>query len=74
MELKNAIYEIVSETIGIPIENVNMDITLADLGADDLDILQIFESIEHMYGKSINTTKLGNIKTVSDIISFVKNI
>lgn len=45
---------------------------VAELGADSLDMVQLLITMEKEFGKSFGDEELKNVKTVQDIIDFVK--
>ncbi len=45
---------------------------VTDLGADSIDLVEIYMGLEDEYGCSIPDEELPNIKTVKDLVDFVE--
>lgn len=64
--------KIIVDTLGTDPEKITPDASLADdLGADSLDAVELNMAIEQECGKSIPDEKLGEIKTVADILALL---
>lgn len=67
-----AVRNIIVETLGCEVEQVNIDTRLAeDLGADSLAAAEIAMTIEEELGITIEDEDLGSLKTVRDIIEYL---
>ncbi len=72
-------FEEVAKTLA---EQLNIDeasITLEsnitkDLGADSLDVVELLMTLEDNTGKTIPEDKVGEIKTVGDLINVLENL
>ena len=65
--------EIMIDTLGCDDEKITMEASLAeDLNIDSLDAVELVMAIEEKYGVKIPDEELGNLQTVSDIISAVE--
>ena len=65
--------EIMIDTLGCDDEKITMEASLAeDLNIDSLDAVELVMAIEEKYGVKIPDEELGNLLTVSDIISAVE--
>lgn len=64
--------EVIAKTLSIDESKVTMEADfLADLGADSIDLVEIYMGLEDEYGLSIPDSELPNIKTVGDLVKFV---
>ncbi len=67
------IRSMLAEQLCIDESEIKIDSDLVgDLGADSLDMVQLLISMEKEFGKSFGDEELKNVKTVQDIINFVK--
>lgn len=67
------IRSMLAEQLCIDEREIKIDSDLVgDLGADSLDMVQLLISMEKEFGKSFGDEELKNVKTVQDIINFVK--
>ena len=44
-----------------------------DLGADSLDMIEMLMSLEENFGISVPDDKVASLKTVDDIVAFIKS-
>lgn len=66
--------QIIVDTLGTDPDKVTPEATLTDdLGADSLDAVEINMAIEQECGKSIPDEKLGELKTVTDILKLLQD-
>ena len=73
-QLFEEISAIVEERLGVAASEITPEKNLInDLGADSLDSVELIMSIEQKFDISIPEDAAENIKTISDIISYVKN-
>lgn len=67
------IFDMIADCLGISKDNIKMHFSIiADLGADSLDIVELILAIEDEFGVQISDEEVANIKTVSDLISYIK--
>ena len=72
-QLFDEISAIIEERLGVSASDITPDKNLTnDLGADSLDSVELIMSIEQNFGISIPEDASENIKTVGDIISYIK--
>ena len=72
MELEK-LQKIIAEVLNVDTEEVTWDTTFVDdLGADSLDIFQIVMGIEEEFDIEIPDDKAAEIKTVQDIVDYIK--
>lgn len=64
------IREVISEELGIRKEEISLETTLEELGADSLDLFQIAIELEDKYDMHIE--KVDGLKTIKDIVEYVE--
>lgn len=64
------IREVICEQLGIEKEEVSLETTFEDLGADSLDLFQIVIELEEKY--SIQIEDVENLKTIQDAVEYVE--
>ena len=62
--------EVICEQLGIEKEEVKLETTFQDLGADSLDLFQIVIELEEKY--SIQIEDVENLKTIKDAVDYVE--
>lgn len=72
-QLTEEICAIIEERLGVATSEITPEKSLInDLGADSLDSVELIMSIEQKFDISIPDDAAENIKTVGDIIEYVK--
>lgn len=67
------IREVICEQLGIEQEEVKLETTFEELGADSLDLFQIVIELEEKY--NIQIEEVEGLKTIEDAVKYVeKNI
>ncbi|OOM69994.1 acyl carrier protein [Clostridium puniceum] len=64
------IREIICEQLGIDKDEVRLERSLEELGADSLDLFQIITELEEKYNIEIEEAE--DIKTIQDAVNFVE--
>lgn len=64
------IREVICEQLGIEKEEVTLETTFDDLGADSLDLFQIVIELEEKY--EIQIEEVENLKTIKDAVEYVE--
>ena len=64
------IKKVICEQLEVEPEEVTMDTTFEDLGADSLDLFQVVIEIEERYGIQLEEAK--SIKSVRDAVEYVE--
>ena len=67
------IKEIIAEQLGVSEDEIAMETTFEDLGADSLDLFQIITELEDAFVMEFANDDAENIKTVGDAVEYVKN-
>ena len=65
------IREVICEQLGIEKEEVTLETTFDELGADSLDLFQIVIELEEKY--EIQIEEVENLKTINDAVEYVKS-
>jgi len=60
-----------ADQLGLEEEEVKMESTLEDLGADSLDIVELVMAIEQEWDMEIPDEAAEEIKTVGDAVSYI---
>ena len=64
------IREVICEQLGIEQEEVKLETTFEELGADSLDLFQIVIELEEKYG--IQIEEVEGLKTIEDAVEYVE--
>ncbi|MDE6910721.1 MAG: acyl carrier protein [Lachnospiraceae bacterium] len=68
-----ALKKVTAAVLGMDPDEIEMDMTfLTDLGADSLDLYQIFMGVEEDLGIHIPTEGLDKLKTVKDAVEWIE--
>ena len=68
------IKKIVAKNLSISEDKVTMEADfINDLGADSIDLVEIYMDLEDEFNMSIPDQDLPNIKTVGDLVSFIES-
>lgn len=63
----------IANLLGVEEESITAETNFKDdLGADSLDLMELVMGFEDMFGVEIPTEDLTEIKTVGDVIEFLK--
>ncbi|MBE7039780.1 MAG: acyl carrier protein [Ruminococcaceae bacterium] len=69
------IKEIISQQLGVNAESITMETSFTDdLGADSLDLVELVMALEEEFDIEMPDDEIENIKTVSDAVSFLKEL
>jgi len=73
MSVEKKVKEIVAEQLGRDVnEVINEASFIDDLGADSLDIVELVMAMEDEFGIEIPDEEAEKIKTVKDVIEYIK--
>lgn len=64
------IREVICEQLEIEKEEVTLETTFEELGADSLDLFQIVIELEEKYG--IQIEEVDGLKTIKDVVNYVE--
>lgn len=65
--------KIISEQFEISPEEITMDTTVDDLGADSLDLIDLVMSIEDEFTVEVPDTAMEELNSVGDMVEFIDN-
>lgn len=65
------IKKVISEQLGVGEEEIKMETTFEELGADSLDLFQVVIELEEEFG--IQLEEAENIKSVKDAVDYVQS-
>ena len=65
------IRDVICEQLGIEKEEVTLETTFDELGADSLDLFQIVIELEEKY--EIQIEEVENLKTIKDAVDYVQS-
>ena len=69
------IINLIADKLGKKKEIIKMESRLVeDLGADSLDVVELIMTFEEEFGVSLPDEDVSKLKTVGDIIKYIKNI
>ena len=73
MSVDKRVKEIVAEQLGKDVNEVTIEASfIDDLGADSLDIVELVMAMEDEFGIEIPDEEAEKIKTVKDVIEYIK--
>ena len=67
------IASILAEQFGIEQDEITMDTSFEDLGADSLDVVDLVMSLEEEFDIEIPDEEVENIKEVGDIVKYIES-
>lgn len=67
------VLSIVGDHLGIPGPTLSLgDHIMGDLGADSLDRLELFMTVEELFGVKIPSSKIGSVNTIGDLVNVIE--
>lgn len=74
MKLEERVIEIIIEQLDVTREECVPEASfIDDLGADSLDLVELIMEMEENFGVQISDDELGKIRTIQDVIEYLKN-
>ena len=71
--MQEKIIKIITDTLGVNADKITETTSFTDdLNADSLDLLELATALEDEFGIEISDEELEEIKTVGDVIDYVK--
>ena len=72
-EVANEIKELMAARLGLPVEKIVPEATLAeDLGLDSLDAVELAIAVERRFNIDVPEDELTKLKTVADMVALVE--
>jgi acyl carrier protein len=73
MDIEEKVSSIVAEKLGVDRAEVTPDaVFIDDLGADSLDLVELIMAMEEEFGFEIADEEAEKLRTVGDVINFIK--
>jgi acyl carrier protein len=70
-----AVIELLMDKLGVDLLEIQKDADLVnDLGADNLDLVELTMELEKKFGITISEEDAENIRTVGDILAYLSNV
>lgn len=67
--------KLLADQLGIAQSSITEDSDIVkDLGADSLDVVELLMTLEDNTGKTIPEDKVGDIKTVGDVVKMLESL
>lgn len=74
MTLEEKVIKLVMEQLDVTSEECVLEASfIDDLGADSLDLVELIMEMEEVFGLEIADEELEKIRTIQDVINFLKN-
>ncbi len=74
MTLEEKVIKLVMEQLDVTREECVLEASfIDDLGADSLDLVELIMEMEEVFGLEIADEELEKIRTIKDVIDFLKN-
>lgn len=71
-EIEEMLKEIIAEKLGISKSKIEKNVTMEDLGADSLDVVEIIMEIEEQLRITIPDEDAEKMRTFQDMIDYIK--
>lgn len=68
------IREIISDKLGIKEDEITMESTFEDLGADSLDIVEFIMAIEDEYDIQVADEEVEKVESVGDVVEYIETL
>lgn len=68
------IKEIIAEKLVVSQDEITMETTFEDLGADSLDIVELIMAIEEEYDIQVSDDEAEKAKTVGDVVNYINTL
>lgn len=73
-DTKKQVIDIIADKLSTDASKINESITLKDLGADSLDVVEIIMQLEETFSIEIDDQKAEELKTVGEVIRYVDSL
>ena len=74
MTLEEKVIKLVMEQLDVTREECVLEASfIDDLGADSLDLVELIMEMEEVFGLEIADEELEKIRTIKDVVDFLKN-
>lgn len=66
------IKSIVADKLSVNVDDITMETTLEDLGADSLDVVEVIMALEDEFDIEVSDEVAEKISTVGDLVEYIK--
>ncbi|MBQ2678660.1 MAG: acyl carrier protein [Firmicutes bacterium] len=70
----SVVYKIIAKQMGIDESELTEATTFEDIEADSLDVFQIIMEIEEEFDMEFDSDEADNLKTLGDLLGYLKNV
>jgi len=70
----NRVFACVADVTGVDVSLITVESTVSDLGADELDIMEIDVALEEEFGIELDDASFLQVQTVADMIAKVEEV
>jgi len=70
----SVVYKIIAKQMGIDESELTEATTFEDIEADSLDVFQIIMEIEEKFDMEFDSDEADNLKTLGDLLGYMKNV
>ena len=71
-ETFSKVADIIADKLSIEKKRITTESTLADLGADSLDLVEIIMKMEEQFGIEINDEDAENMNTIGQVVDYIQ--
>ena len=71
-EVETKVREIISEQLGVAVDQVTPGASIEGLGADSVNIVEVVMALEEEYGMKISGEGTEKIRTVRDLVNYIQ--
>ncbi|MBS4020905.1 MAG: acyl carrier protein [Dethiobacter sp.] len=72
MDILSKVKGLISEQLGVDVEELTLESSFEDLDADSLDIVELVMSLEEEFNLEISDEEVEKIKTVGDVVRYIE--
>jgi acyl carrier protein len=70
----NRVFACVADVTGVDVSLITVESTVTDLGADELDIMEIDVALEEEFGIELDDASFLQVQTVADMVAMVEAV
>ncbi len=70
----NIVVAVVAEKLNIDKNSINGGLSLQDLGADSLDMVEIFMKLEEKFSVQMDDEKAEQLNTIDDVVNYMHGL
>ncbi len=73
MDIAERVRSIIAERLNVNPEEITLETTFEDLGADSLDVMDLIMELEQEFDLEIPDEDAENIRTIEDTINYIRS-